>query len=1303
MNNNNKPPPPFTLRNSNKSISSLLFVSLLIVFGMLNDSRLNILQWNCRSLNSNLDQFSQFLSDCATNYDILALQSIGTTSFVMPQFDGFHYPPYLSITESRIRTATYVKKGIHSARTNLAQLQHGHAITIEVQNEEPITLVNVYFPESVSNDNDLNWLTNIDKGRYFICGDFNCHSPLWNSSCVNSDRGGRIIEELLDNIDFCLLNDGTITRIPDVRTQNASAIDLSFCTANLFLKTYWEVLDDNLGSDHIPIHMVYQSSPSLSHQQRKNNYIYDKANWPHFQKLLEKVDYTNNFVNVEEWYSHFQTAVVSAANRSIPKTTGKTSKGRNKVNEWWNEECRVERAVYRKLVKKYKSNRSTLNFESMKSQKIKYNKTLAKAKLSYWSTFIDNNIHTYRDSSILYKKLKVVKRRTDPPQQPLVVNGIKTINPKEKADIFAETFASVSQNSSLSPNQRNFRNTQEANFDQPIFKKSPSDCQFTMLELNRAIISIKKIKKATGNDPISYAMIKKFPLKTKTALLGYFNHLWSSGSFPTAWKTAEISAIPKPGKPKKDPKSYRPIALTPHVSKLYERIVKNRLEYFLEKNNLLPKCQSGFRRGRNCIENLVKLSSHVKRAMMRRRPVLSTFYDIKRAYDTVWHAKLLDKLHKIGVSKNMYRFFQSFLRQRIIRVMVGSELSKAHILDMGIPQGSIAAPIAFSIMLSDINKLKLDRATISLYADDLAMWSTARYRRTTTNYFYRNELEAFQHNVNVIITYMEDNGFSLAADKTVFMIFTSANLDNSISIKINGTPIHLSKQVKYLGVVLDQKLSFESHINHLIEKTRKNLTLIKIMKKENGLNNVKIIRNLINSLIRSRLTYGQEIFHSAPVTYLSKLQRTETSIIKTLLNIPKTANPLLVYREIGIKPLNFSRKFHTTKSVIRLGCTENDIETELDYDFNDCNSGIARASATQRPCIFKRSISITSYAESLISEAEVGGYNVVSIPQCRFPCSPWEEQELSITTSLGDLNKSDHINLLTVLANEKIEDMNDYTLIYTDGSINDKGQTGCAFVVPELNVSKQFRLNSGISIYSAELYALENALLYALDNIPKSRICVLTDSKSALQAISGVSNNRIEAISNIINLIYDIKKSGREIKLQWIPSHIGLKGNDLADSAAKKAASNESIPITDISFTLSEITAKLRKANDRLWKNEFKKYATDLNWCDPDSILIPEYNAPPKYLYVFLRLRCKSTRFDVYQIDCCCSKASFSIEHIFHCDILFNQLLLTRTFCSREQVPFTYLGLLGYHSRLGWAPANTFIHELMESDVGHLV
>ena len=112
-------------------------------------------------------------------------------------------------------------------------------------------------------------------------------------------------------------------------------------------------------------------------------------------------------------------------------------------------------------------------------------------------------------------------------------------------------------------------------------------------------------------------------------LLEFYQTCWESGIMPVAWKDALVIAIPKEGKPRHLPTIYRPIALTPHLAKVYERLIKKRLEYLLEKQGTLPVCQAGFQKGQNCMEHVARLSEHITKALTGGRTTVDTFFDTK--------------------------------------------------------------------------------------------------------------------------------------------------------------------------------------------------------------------------------------------------------------------------------------------------------------------------------------------------------------------------------------------------------------------------------------------------------------------------------------------------------------------------------------------------------------------------------------------------------------------------------------------------------------------------------------------------
>lgn len=150
---------------------------------------------------------------------------------------------------------------------------------------------------------------------------------------------------------------------------------------------------------------------------------------------------------------------------------------------------------------------------------------------------------------------------------------------------------------------------------------------------------------APGLDNIPYLFLKKLTASSKRTLLFFYNYVFSSNSFPSPWKLATVIPVYKEGKEGRFPKSYRPISLTNCICKVMERMVSNRLNYFIESKNLLSPHQFGFREGHSTAEPLVILEHSIQDAFLEKKIVMAVFFDIKNAYDMVWRWKILEKLY----------------------------------------------------------------------------------------------------------------------------------------------------------------------------------------------------------------------------------------------------------------------------------------------------------------------------------------------------------------------------------------------------------------------------------------------------------------------------------------------------------------------------------------------------------------------------------------------------------------------------------------------------------------------------------
>jgi Reverse transcriptase (RNA-dependent DNA polymerase) len=210
-------------------------------------------------------------------------------------------------------------------------------------------------------------------------------------------------------------------------------------------------------------------------------------------------------------------------------------------------------------------------------------------------------------------------------------------------------------------------------------------------------------------------------------LLDLYNNIWHTGNFPPSWSEATIVPLPKPDKDHSSPDSYRPIALTSCMCKTFERMVSNRLTWYLESNKILSDIQNGFRKQRSTTDQLVRLESFVREAFVRGEHVVSVFFDLEKAYDTTWKYGILKDLQNVGLKGRLPEFISNFLHNRHFKVIVGSCFSDLHEQEMGVPQGGVLSVILFVLKINSIVKCLPDFIRGSLFVDDFLICYRSRY------------------------------------------------------------------------------------------------------------------------------------------------------------------------------------------------------------------------------------------------------------------------------------------------------------------------------------------------------------------------------------------------------------------------------------------------------------------------------------------------------------------------------------------------------------------------------------------------
>ena len=219
-------------------------------------------------------------------------------------------------------------------------------------------------------------------------------------------------------------------------------------------------------------------------------------------------------------------------------------------------------------------------------------------------------------------------------------------------------------------------------------------------------------------DRIHYQLLKHLPAESRSLLLDIYNHIWQTGYFPECWNEAIVIPIPKPGKDHSDPNNYRPISLTRCVCETLERMINDRLVWYLEHNNILTEIQCGFRKSKSTVDHLVRLESFIRDAFLNKQEVVSIFFYLEKAYDTTWIHGILKDLHEGGLRGRMPIFISKFLENRNFRVRLGSTLSDPFEQEMGVPQGSILSVTLFSLKINSLDQVLSKDIHGSLYVDD---------------------------------------------------------------------------------------------------------------------------------------------------------------------------------------------------------------------------------------------------------------------------------------------------------------------------------------------------------------------------------------------------------------------------------------------------------------------------------------------------------------------------------------------------------------------------------------------------------
>ncbi len=441
-------------------------------------------------------------------------------------------------------------------------------------------------------------------------------------------------------------------------------------------------------------------------------------------------------------------------------------------------------------------------------------RVIKNAKRKAWQEFC-NTIGRETGMHVVWRMIRKMNGINNYKPIPVIEEeGKMAITNKEKTEVLAKTFAKVHSIENL--NDKFLKRRQELSkiYGNVHMKKqgvdSNMDEDFNYFELK---ISINNSKSTTpGRDMISYSMIKNLPEVAIKALLDLYNHIWNEGSLPEDWKSAIVIPVVKPGKDATKSNSYRPIALTSTLCKVMEEMIVRRLNYFLEKKEILSSAQSGFRKKRSTMDALILFENDVKKALIMKEFLVAVFFDIEKAYDTLWREGLLVKLNKIGIGGRMYNWILDVLFERSFQVRVGEEMSASYDILNGTPQGSVISPILFNLMINDIFERVKPSIGKALYADDGAVWKRGRN--------LGNVVKGIQESINEDERWSVEWGLKFSVPKTQYMVFTKKKKMEQMTLKLYDQSLERVTEFKYLGLIFDEKVTWKRHIKKIENKCK---------------------------------------------------------------------------------------------------------------------------------------------------------------------------------------------------------------------------------------------------------------------------------------------------------------------------------------------------------------------------------------------------------------------------------------------------------------------------------------------------
>ena len=881
---------------------------------------LSILSFNIRSLLKNIDEFRIFLNQLPIQFSIICLQETWAKDEVEENFDSrfeingyncYHVPR----GDKKIGggLCVYVKHGLNiKERPDLKLTEsdiEAQFIEVVMKKSKNIMIGNLYRPPrgkmGVFNKKIIKFMkTDAKSKNLYLCGDMNLN--MFN--CETDPKVRKYINNIKQHFFM-----PAITKATRVTMRKATCIDNILFNVN-FNKNINSGIFEVKISDHFPIFLLIEGA--LEDDTIHNNDlikivkpVINDQNISMFEQKIKDFnwDSATKSQDANESYDNFISDITKIYDECFPVQT-QYLKQKSIVNKWMTKGLLKASKRKQKLYKKFLKCKSRSNEKAYKNYAKIFDKLLQRAKKLHYTGLIKK--HEGNIKKLWSTMKEIISKNKENIKNPnfLQVNGRDLWEKRKIAEEFNKFFVNVGPDlaSKVKPAKSHFNSFLckiSSKFKMEVILESELEDAFKNLKIN----------KSPGYDKISAKIIKNCFASLKAPLLYLYNLSIKTGTFPDKMKLAQILPLFKSGA-RSIVSNYRPISLLPIFSKIFEKIIHKKLHTYLQEHNVLYNKQFGFRKNHSVDHGLIEVVNNISEGMAKKWLTIGVFIDLSKAFDTVDHDILLQKLKNYGIEQNEHNFFRSYLSNRSQYVKIDGVLSNTLDVKCGVPQGSVLGPLLFLIYVNDMHR-SVPLLNVIMFADDTNLFISGND--------YKDMFSKLNSQLKLIDDWFAANKLSLNTKKTKYTVFCSKSVEENLPLKlpdleIGGKTICRSRYAKFLGVLIDENLTWNKQIQTIESKVSSQIGIISRARKflSNDAMNL-----LYNSFVNPYLNYGNVVWGSVPKSKLQKLHTLQKRAIRIVTYSPRYTHsrPLMLSRKIlNIYELNLYKTLLFMHSVFNL-------------------------------------------------------------------------------------------------------------------------------------------------------------------------------------------------------------------------------------------------------------------------------------------------------------------------------------------------------------------------------------------------